>query len=78
MKKSAPRIGRRTSAIQKVCEIRCPEEKERLMSLGPYVAISEPLAATKDWVLGSVWSREVAGNKLSSAPESTRKYLREA
>ena len=78
MKKSAPRMGRLTLAIQKDWLMECPGANDRVIRRRPKVAISVPLAATKDWERGRDWSWAVAGKTLSSAPESTRKDFREA
>ena len=74
LKKEAPRIGLDTSAIQNKCLVRCPERKDIGISRRPYVAIEEPFAATRLDVLARVRSVEDAGNTLSSAPESMRKW----
>ena len=73
MKKSAPSMGRLTLATQKNCLMVCPGANDMENSRRPKVGISVPLAATRDWVRGSVWSWAVAGTTLLSAPESTRK-----
>ena len=78
MKKSAPRMGRFMLAIQNDWLMEWPGARERVIWRRPKVAISVPLAATKGWERGRVWSWAVAGNTLSSAPESTRKDFREA
>ena len=60
-KKSAPKIGWRTVAIQKLCAIVCPGAKERVMDLFPKVWIVDPLAATRSEECGRDRSECKAG-----------------
>ena len=73
MKKSAPRIGRRTLAIQKLWRKGGPLPKETSIWRLPYVLIVEPLAAMRSVVRWRLRSLAVAGKTHSSAPESIRK-----
>ena len=76
-KKSAPRIGWSTVAIENLLlnEKLCP--KETSISILPKVFMLDPFAATKSNVRGRVKSDDVAGNTHLSAPESTWKALLE-
>ena len=73
VKKSAPKIGRLTVAIQNSWSKLTPGLKEILRDRLPNVLIYIPFAATRLVVWWQLNSVEVAGKTHSSAPESTRK-----
>ena len=60
----------------KLCRMECPGQKYRRRSRFPYVAISVPLAATREGVRGSAVSWGEAGKTHASAPESTSRNCR--